>query len=38
MSRHPEYVLTIVCPDRPGIVYSVASFLIHCSANILESQ
>jgi formyltetrahydrofolate deformylase len=35
---HPEYVLTIACPDRPGIVFSVASFLVHCSANILESQ
>ncbi|WP_375489954.1 formyltetrahydrofolate deformylase [uncultured Jatrophihabitans sp.] len=37
-SKHPEYVLTIVCPDRPGIVFSVSSFLVHCSANILESQ
>jgi formyltetrahydrofolate deformylase len=35
---HPEYVLTIACPDRPGIVFSVSSFLVHCSANILESQ
>ncbi len=37
-AKHPEYVLTIVCPDRPGIVFSVTSFLVHCSANILESQ
>ena len=37
-AQHPEYVLTIVCPDRPGIVYAVASFLVHSSANILESQ
>ncbi len=37
-ARHPEYVLTIVCPDRPGIVYAVASFLVHSSGNILESQ
>jgi formyltetrahydrofolate deformylase len=36
--RHPEYVLTIVCPDRPGIVYAVASFLVHSAGNILESQ
>ncbi|MGI8677273.1 MAG: formyltetrahydrofolate deformylase [Jatrophihabitans sp.] len=36
--RHPEYILTIDCPDRPGIVFSVASFLVHSSANILESQ
>jgi formyltetrahydrofolate deformylase len=38
LTRHPEYVLTIVCPDRPGIVYAVASFLVHSSGNILESQ
>ncbi len=37
-ARHPEYVLTIVCPDRPGIVYAVASFLVHSAGNILESQ
>jgi formyltetrahydrofolate deformylase len=37
-AKHPEYVLTIVCPDRPGIVFSVTSFLVHCTANILESQ
>jgi formyltetrahydrofolate deformylase len=36
--QHPEYVLTIVCPDRPGIVFAVASFLVHSSGNILESQ
>jgi formyltetrahydrofolate deformylase len=35
---HPEYVLTIACPDRPGIVFSVATFLVHSSGNILESQ
>lgn len=37
-TRHPEYVMTIVCPDRPGIVFTVASFLVHHSGNILESQ
>jgi formyltetrahydrofolate deformylase len=36
--RRAEYVLTIVCPDRPGIVFAVASFLVHSSGNILESQ
>jgi formyltetrahydrofolate deformylase len=36
--RPREYVLTIVCPDRPGIVFAVSSFLVHSSANILESQ
>jgi formyltetrahydrofolate deformylase len=37
-TRPREYVLTIVCPDRPGIVFAVSSFLVHSSANILESQ
>jgi formyltetrahydrofolate deformylase len=37
-TRPREYVLTIVCPDRPGIVFAVASFLVQSSANILESQ
>jgi len=37
-SRQPEYVLTIVCPDRPGIVFAVANFLVQHSGNILESQ
>ena len=36
--RRPEYVLTIVCDDRPGIVFAVSSFLVQHSANILESQ
>jgi formyltetrahydrofolate deformylase len=35
---HPEYVLTFACPDRPGIVYAVSSFLVQQSCNILESQ
>ena len=33
-----EFVLTIDCPDRPGIVYAVSSFLVQQSCNILESQ
>jgi formyltetrahydrofolate deformylase len=36
MSR--EYVLTLSCPDRPGIVYSVATYVMHCSGNIRESN
>ncbi len=35
---HAEYVLTIACPDRPGIVFSVSAFLVHSAGNILESQ
>jgi predicted amino acid-binding ACT domain protein len=34
----PEYVLTLDCPDRPGIVHAVAAFLVQSSANIVESQ
>ena len=33
-----EYVLTLSCPDKPGIVYAVASFLVQHSGNILASQ
>src|SRR5579859_5543 len=33
-----EYVLTVSCPDRPGIVYAVSSFLVQHSANIVTSQ
>ncbi|MBO0845865.1 MAG: formyltetrahydrofolate deformylase [Nocardioides sp.] len=33
-----EFVLTIVCPDRPGIVYAVTGFLVEHSGNIIESQ
>ena len=34
----PEYVLTISCPDRPGIVYAVSSFLVQHFGNIVDSQ
>jgi formyltetrahydrofolate deformylase len=33
-----EYVLTLSCPDRPGIVHAVASFLLVTGCNILASQ
>jgi formyltetrahydrofolate deformylase len=33
-----DFVLTIVCPDRPGIVYAVSGFLVEHGANIIESQ
>ncbi|HWG02012.1 MAG TPA: formyltetrahydrofolate deformylase [Trebonia sp.] len=36
--RGQEYVLTLSCPDKPGIVYSVSSFLVQHSANIVASQ
>ena len=36
MSR--RFVLTLSCPDRPGIVAAVASTLANLGGNILESQ
>ena len=33
-----EYVLTLSCPERPGIVHAVSGFLVQHSANILASQ
>ncbi len=32
------YVLTLVCPDRPGIVHAVTGMLVERHANIVESQ
>jgi formyltetrahydrofolate deformylase len=34
----PTFVLTILCPDRPGIVHAVSGFLVQHGGNILESQ
>jgi formyltetrahydrofolate deformylase len=33
-----ELVLTLACPDRPGIVHAVSGFLADRGANILDSQ
>ncbi|MGW2648899.1 formyltetrahydrofolate deformylase [Streptomyces sp. NPDC001393] len=33
-----EFVLTLSCPDRAGLVHAVTSFLVNQSGNILESQ
>jgi formyltetrahydrofolate deformylase len=33
----PSHILTLVCPDRPGIVASIAEGLLHVGANILEN-
>jgi formyltetrahydrofolate deformylase len=33
-----QYVLTLSCPDRPGIVHAVAAYLHESGSNILESQ
>jgi formyltetrahydrofolate deformylase len=34
----PEHVLTLSCPDRRGVVHAVASYLLTCGGNILDSQ
>jgi formyltetrahydrofolate deformylase len=33
-----EFVLTLSCPDRPGIVHAVAAYLYQSGGNILDSQ
>jgi formyltetrahydrofolate deformylase len=33
-----EFVLTLSCPDQPGIVHAVAAYLHQASCNILDSQ
>ena len=33
-----DFVLTLVCPDRPGIVRAVSGFLVEHGGNIRESQ
>ncbi|MGI8434411.1 MAG: formyltetrahydrofolate deformylase [Nocardioidaceae bacterium] len=33
-----DYVLTLRCPDRPGIVHAVTGYLVEQSGNIVHSQ
>jgi formyltetrahydrofolate deformylase len=33
-----EYVLALSCPEKPGIVHAVSTYLVQHSANILASQ
>jgi formyltetrahydrofolate deformylase len=33
-----QFVLTLTCPDRPGIVHAVAAFLYESGGNITDSQ
>jgi hypothetical protein len=33
-----QYVLTLSCPDRPGIVSAVSKFLAHNGQNILDAK
>jgi formyltetrahydrofolate deformylase len=34
---HPEYILTLSCPDQRGIVHSVSGFLARHGCNIIDS-
>src|SRR5690606_1708217 len=34
----PDYILTLSCPDRPGIVYRVSGLLFDAGCNILDAQ
>ncbi len=34
----PDHVLTLSCPDRPGIVFSVSRLLFEAGCNILDAQ
>ena len=34
----PEYVLTLTCPDAPGIVHAVSRFVMEHGCNISDSQ
>ncbi|MEV1009231.1 formyltetrahydrofolate deformylase [Streptomyces sp. NPDC049881] len=36
--RSGQYVLTLSCPDKPGIVHGVSSFLFMTGCNIEDSQ
>src|SRR5438552_19029852 len=34
----PQFVLSLSCPDRPGIVAAVSTFLFDSGQNILDAQ
>src|SRR3954469_18127940 len=38
MSSRAEFVLTLSCPDRPGVVAAVSGLLAGQGCNIIESQ
>ena len=37
IASHPGYILKIICPDRPGIVYALSKFLYEHHCNIVDS-
>jgi len=34
----PDQILTLACPDRPGIVFRVSALLFEAGCNILDAQ
>ena len=36
--QHNDFILTLACPDRTGIVYRVSGLLFELGCNILDSQ
>ncbi len=36
--QHHDYILTLACPDRTGIVYRVSGLLFELGCNILDAQ
>lgn len=38
MPEKEEFILTLSCPDRPGIVHAVTGFLAQHNLNIFDSQ
>ncbi len=38
MSQHNDFILTLSCPDRTGIVYRVSGLLVEFNGNILDAQ
>jgi formyltetrahydrofolate deformylase len=38
MTDGQDFILTLSCPDRPGIVYAVTEFLVQYNLNIVDSS
>ncbi|MEI2417429.1 formyltetrahydrofolate deformylase [Orrella sp. JC864] len=38
MPQHNDFILTLSCPDRTGIVYRVSGLLFELNGNILDAQ
>ncbi len=38
MSQKEHWVLTFVCPDKPGIVHAISGAVVEAGGNITESQ